>query len=444
MRVFASPRRTARASPCPVLASPWQPAKRRRARWSAGPWSPTTTALLDRPFDRQSAARSQRRPSRARKQKEAAVRHGALRPQELAARALRDVVPGVVAQAPHRSGAADRLGPGSGPGAQALGRGHRRDLAPLEAGAERGPRAWPASAVTVSIAAPVVAAAAQGAGRERLALVRLARGDLDLEDDAARVADHRVLLAAGLQAAGAPRGGHARVGVGEADLLEAPGLPRAPPPLLGRGVRLLVAAGLADRLEVPHRQALPGDVGADQPRRPRARPRAPGDAHLDAGAGRALEDGADALGAPLLADAGERGVIRQAVAQPVAGEPADRGVDLRLAHQPAVVDDAERRQARPHPADRRLRVGPRAADARSVEAGHLLAPPAQVEHPVDPGEDGVVRNEVPHRAAHQDLERVALRASEHPRRASPALRSPASPMREASCADFSNGPWQPL
>ena len=85
---------------------------------------------------------------------------------------------------------------------------------------------------------------------------------------------------------------------------------------------------------------------------------------------------------------------------------------LSLAHQPSVVDDAEQkpRQHQPH---RGLGVDPGPPDARGVEIGHLVAQPAEIEHPIDPRKDVVVGNEVPKRAAHEELELVALLASKH-------------------------------
>ncbi len=81
---------------------------------------------------------------------EAAVLHRPGRPQDLAARALQDVVARVVAKAAQRHGAADRLG---------LGRDHRRDLAPLEPAVDLGVGVAGVRR-HVRIGAPVVSAAA--------------------------------------------------------------------------------------------------------------------------------------------------------------------------------------------------------------------------------------------------------------------------------------------
>jgi hypothetical protein len=56
---------------------------------------------------------------------------------------------------------------------------------------------------------------------------------------------------------------------------------------------------------------------------------------------RALEDAAEPLDAPSLADARQRRVIRQSFFQAEPGEPADCEAHLRFAHQSSVVDDAK-------------------------------------------------------------------------------------------------------
>ena len=244
-----------------------------------------------------------------------------------------------------------------------------------------------------------------------IALVRLACRDLDVEHDAQLVVDRRMLLVAGLEPAVAPGSGHGGVGVGGADLLEAAGLLRVAGPPLGLWIGSALAVGLRHRPDVLKGKALPGDVGPDQGGVD-VHDLASGDAGLDAGADRALEDGPQAPGPPALTNAGERRVIRQAVVEAVAGEPPDGEVHLRLAHQAAVMDDAEQ-EARQHQADRRLRVDPRPANARGVEFRHRLMQPAKVEHPVDAGQHVIVANEVPQRAADEELELIALLPTQH-------------------------------
>ena len=102
---------------------------------------------------------------------------------------------------------------------------------------------------------------------------------------------------------------------------------------------------------MPNRQALPAHVGADQ-RGIDVDDLALGDLRLDAGLDGPLEDLAEALGAPALADAGQRRVVGQGLVQAVAGEPADGEVDLRLAQQPPVMDDAEQEARRASAAPR--------------------------------------------------------------------------------------------
>ena len=98
------------------------------------------------------------------------------------------------------------------------------------------------------------------------------------------------------------------------------------------------------------------------------------------------------------------------------------------------MDDAqtEPRQHEPH---RRLRVDARPADAGRVELGHLIMQPAEVEPPLDAGQHVIVGDEVPKRAAHEELELVAGPTADH---AIPH----AMPWREGNqrSASFSAGP----
>jgi hypothetical protein len=80
----------------------------------------------------------------------------------------------------------------------------------------------------------------------------------------------------------------------------------------------------------------------------------------------------------------------------------DRQIDLRLAQEPPVVDDAEQ-EARQHQPDRRLRIDPRPPFKR-IEPGHLRVQPSEIEHPIDARKDMVVRDQVPQRAADEELQ----------------------------------------
>ena len=104
------------------------------------------------------------------------------------------------------------------------------------------------------------------ASQNLLALVHLARGDLDVQHDPEDVVDHRVLLVGRLQTAVTPVGRHRGIGVGDADLLEPSGLLRAPPDIFGRGRNLgcSIAVRLGHRVHVPNGEALPAHVGPDQ------------------------------------------------------------------------------------------------------------------------------------------------------------------------------------
>ncbi len=111
-------------------------------------------------------------------------------------------------------------------------------------------------------------------------------------------------------------------------------------------------------------------------------------------------------------DTRQRGMIRQAILQPVAGEPADRQVHLSLAHQSAVMHDPEK-EPREHQPNRSLRIDPRAADIHRINIRDLLAQPAEFENAIDAGEDLVIRNKIPERAADEELELPALLRTKH-------------------------------
>ena len=122
---------------------------------------------------------------------------------------LSDVVPGVVAEAAQGHLGPDRL---------LLRRDHRVDPAPLERAVDL--------AVGVALVGGHRRRRVPGQGGRRVdpldevvALVRLARGDLQVQHHAAGVIDGGVLLVAGLEPPVAGVGRHARIGIGQADLL---------------------------------------------------------------------------------------------------------------------------------------------------------------------------------------------------------------------------------
>ena len=119
---------------------------------------------------------------------------------------------------------------------------------------------------------------------------------------------------------------------------------------------------------------------------------------------------------------------------PKAGEPADGKVDLRFAHQPTIMHDPEQK-ARKHQAERCLGIYPRPADIRGIELGHLPAQPAEIENPVDAGENVVVGHEVSERSADEELELSSLLRTQH-------LPFPAARLQamESAVPDFFNGP----
>ena len=118
-----------------------------------------------------------------------------------------------------------------------------------------------------------------------------------------------------------------------------------------------------------------------------------GDPRGHAGLHRPLEDVPEALGAPTLPNARQRGMIRQPIVQTETGEPADREIDLRLAHEPPVMHDTEKEPGQ-HQAHGRFRRDAGPADADCIEIRHLAAKPPQIKHSVDAGKDVIVRDKV--------------------------------------------------
>jgi hypothetical protein len=76
------------------------------------------------------------------------------------------------------------------------------------------------------------------------------------------------------------------------------------------------------------------------------------------------------------------------------------------------VDDAEQ-DACQHQTDRDLRVDAGPAIDGAVEVGNLVAQPAKIPDPLDPGQDVVVRHELPKRSHHEQLELIAVLAPQH-------------------------------
>jgi hypothetical protein len=93
-------------------------------------------------------------------------------------------------------------------------------------------------------------------------------------------------------------------------------------------------------LDVPLNQALPAHIGADQ-RGINVYNLCGRDLRLQASLDRALEDSAEPLLAPALADACQTRMMRQFLMQSVPDEPPDGDVDLSLAHQFAIMDNTD-------------------------------------------------------------------------------------------------------
>jgi hypothetical protein len=175
--------------------------------------------------------------------------------------------------------------------------------------------------------------------------------------------------------------------------------------------RHAVVVGLGDSIDMADGQALPAHVRPDQ-RGVDMHDLASGDLRRHAGQHRSLKDAPEALGAPALADTGQRRMIGQGLVQSIADEPADREIDLRLPHQPPVMHDPEQEPSK-HQPDRDFRIDPRPPVRLAVKVGDLRPKPGEVEHAIDSGEDMIVGHELPQRPRHKQLKLIAFLPSEH-------------------------------
>src|SRR5512134_385320 len=105
-------------------------------------------------------------------------------------------------------------------------------------------------------------------------------------------------------------------------------------------------------------------------------------------------------------------MVRQGLVQIVAGEPADGDIHLRFPHQPTVVNDAQQK-AREHQSNRHLGVDARPAVTVTVQTGHFLTQPGQIEHPVYPGQKVVFGDQLTQRTTDEQLQLTALLAPQH-------------------------------
>jgi hypothetical protein len=69
---------------------------------------------------------------------------------------------------------------------------------------------------------------------------------------------------------------------------------------------------------------------------------------------------------------------------------------------------------REHESHRHLAVDPGAPVVGAVEIGHLVGEPLEIEHPIDPGQDVIVRDELPERARDEELQLIAWLPPQHP------------------------------
>ena len=80
--------------------------------------------------------------------------------------------------------------------------------------------------------------------------------------------------------------------------------------------------------------------------------------------------------------------------QPVADKPADGDIDGRLAHQLAVVDDADQQPGK-HQSHGDLGIDPRSPLFMAIALDDLRPQPSQVENAIDADQHMIVRNELP-------------------------------------------------
>src|SRR5262249_48206220 len=183
----------------------------------------------------------------------------------------------------------------------------------------------------VFMSIPVVASTSSTWG----SIICLSSRDLDVQNDADLVIDGRVLLVARIQSPVARIRGHCCIGIGRAKLLVLSTLPA-----FSLDLRSLLGLVLAQHiLHVPLREAIPAHIGTDE-RGDDMHNLGRGDLRRQAGLNRALEDLADPIFSPALAESRQARIMRQLLMEAIAEEPADIDVDLSLTHQLAVVHDA--------------------------------------------------------------------------------------------------------
>lgn len=202
-----------------------------------------------------------------------------------------------------------------------------------------------------------------------------------------------MLLVGRLQSPIASIGCHAGIWIGHTDLLVSTRLAGCLGGVLGNlGGFARVAVLGSNGIDVADRQALPTDVRPDQGGID-VNDLALGDPGRDASGDRALEDLAEPLGTPALADAGQRGMIGQRLVQAEADEPTDRKIDLSFAKQTPIMDDSQK-EACQHQAHRNFGVDPRPSRTGRVAFRDGFAQPGKIQDAIDADEDVVVWKEV--------------------------------------------------
>src|SRR5262245_63353553 len=108
---------------------------------------------------------------------------------------------------------------------------------------------------------------------------------------------------------------------------------------------------------------------------------------------RALEERAEAIRAPPLANPRQARMIGQPLVNAITDEPANSDVDVRLAHQLAVMHDTAK-QAREHQADCDLGIDARPTVIEAIQVGDLIPQPRKVENTIDAHQHMVIRNKL--------------------------------------------------
>ena len=92
-------------------------------------------------------------------------------------------------------------------------------------------------------------------------------------------------------------------------------------------------------------------------------------------------------------------------------------------------------EPRKHQPHRRFRINPRPTEPVGIKIGRLGGQPRQVQNPVHPNQNGIIRDQIAQRPADEELQLIAFLPTQHPH--PPKFRDEAS---ESDQHDFINSP----